>query len=537
LLQRRGALFEALISNLRQQGVAVAGADRLTLQDNIAVQDVLALMQFCLLPEDDLSLACVLKSPLMDPPLHDDDLIALAPNRKASLWQALQENPGYAAACKTLAEDLAAARSEGPHGFILRVLNRARPFMARRLGDEAVDATNMLVDAALDFERDSGPSLAAFLHAFQARSEDVKRELSQSDGQLRVMTVHGAKGLEADIVILPDAADLPRASGGNSIFAVTGKGNLPLSLPFFDSPTDIKPGALKQWKDEGKTASLHERKRLLYVAMTRARDALYVGGVEGRNQVSEHSWYSLIEAAFKLEAGQGKLRTIAGVHPEGDIRRYGDDPVPWLQAEKPNVKTETPLPLWASAPVLPDTIERHRAASHLAARRGTVIDAVAARRGLAIHRFLEKARSGDADGNERLARRLQLPQQVTEKLLGLMAEPAHAAWFGPEALIEAAIAGNIAGLPPIQGRVDRLSLGDALITVLDFKSGRRTPETLAEYHGQMAGYVELLRLAYPGRRVRAALLWTQDGWLEPLDDAILADAITQMRLAYVAGVT
>ncbi len=179
---------------MRHRGIPVAGADRLKLQESLAVKDLMALIQFCLLPEDDLSLACVLKCPLLAQPLNDDDLIAIAPGRKGSLWQALLDSGHHRGAVASLQHWREEAPVSGPHGFLARVLAQARRAMVEHLGVEAQDATDMLLDVALAFERDHGTSLAAFLHWFMAREEDVKRDLEAEGGQVRLMTVHGAKG-------------------------------------------------------------------------------------------------------------------------------------------------------------------------------------------------------------------------------------------------------------------------------------------------------------------------------------------------------
>ncbi|MFO1033469.1 MAG: double-strand break repair helicase AddA [Hyphomicrobiales bacterium] len=526
LLQSRNALFDALLAELRQAGIAVAGADRLTLQDNIAVKDILALMQFCLVPEDDLALACVLKSPLVSPALTDEDLLAFAPNRRGSLWEALVGHGGYAAQVETLAADIVAIGREGPHGFILRVLNRARAAMAARLGEEALDASNMLVDVALDFERQQGPSPAAFLHDFQGRSEDVKRELSRPDGQLRIMTVHGAKGLEADIVILPDAADLPGRQGGSGIFAIPGGGNLPPLLPLYNVPTAIAVADEKGWKDADKELAQKERQRLLYVAMTRAKDALYVGGIQGGKGVSDDCWYALIEKAFAGEAAH-MLRPV-----EGGIRRHGDDPEDWAggpAAAEQRQAGVTALPDFLRQAVPATVSDRAASVTRLAARTGTVMDRQAALRGLAVHRFFELARPGDAAGQAAVAARLKLEPSVAAALSALLNDPAHAPWFGPEAMAEAAIAGAVAGIGPVLGKLDRLAVTPDTVAVLDFKSGLRNGETFAAYTRQMALYAELLGLAHPGRTVKAALLWTRDGRLDVLESSDLAEALTQMR--------
>ena len=531
LLQKRGILFDALIAELRQRGIAVAGADRLKLQDSLAVMDLMALMQFCLLPEDDLSLACVLKSPLLPEPLNDDDLTGFAPKRSGNLWQALVESGKHPSAVARLQGFMKLSSTAGPHGFLAAAITQSRRAMVARLGVEAQDATDVLLDVALSFERDQGTSLAAFLHWFMARVEDVKRDLEGPGNQVRLMTVHGAKGLEANIVILPDATDLPGPRGGPALLAGPGGGNGPTGVPLFNADTYVKPQMLQTWRDGGQEKSHDERKRLLYVAMTRARDELYIAGAQGERRLDEDSWYSLVKTA--LDATDKDLRRIAGQHPEGEIRRWGEEPqFTATTAGKQHVaSSHDTLPGWATAPAPRDDVPSHwRGVTRLAAGSSTVFDKVAAQRGLAIHRVLERLRQGDSRETvlQRLARQ-KLEAALAEPLLALVSNPETAPYFAPEAQSEAAIAGVLEGLPKVQGRVDRLLITPEAVWVVDFKSGRKPVLVPPDYLGQMALYAAVLAEAFPGRAVKAALLWTQDAELVALTEKDLSQALDRLR--------
>lgn len=539
LLQKRGVLFDALIAELRQRGIAVAGADRLKLQDSLAVMDLMALIQFCLLPEDDLSLACVLKSPLLPEPLNDDDLTGFAPRRGGNLWQALVGSGKHVSAVARLREFMTLSATAGPHGFLATAITQSRRAMVARLGVEAQDATDVLLDVALSFERDQGTSLASFLHWFMAREEDVKRELEGPNNQVRLMTVHGAKGLEANIVILPDATDLPGPRGGLPLLAVPGGGNGPTGVPLFDATTRVKPQVLNGWRDAGQEKSQDERKRLLYVAMTRARDELYIAGAQGERKLDEDCWYSLVKTA--LDASDKKLREIADIHPEGDVLRWGEEPqFAGMKAVKQNgALSHDMLPGWATSPApQDDSPARWRGVTRLAAGTSAAFDKVAAQRGLAIHRVLERLRRGDSREAvlQRLARQ-KLEAELAEPLLALVSDPETAPYFAPEAQSEAAIAGVLEGLPKVQGRVDRLLITPEAVFVLDFKSGRRPAVMPPEYVGQMAVYAAVLAEAFPGRTVKAALLWTQDAALVALKDNDLSQALDRLRRDEAAQAT
>ncbi len=532
LLQKRGSLFDALIAELRRLGVPVAGADRLKLQESLAVMDLMALVQVCLLPGDDLSLACVLKSPLVPEPLNDDDLTGLAAGRTGDLWSSLEASGTQAANVAFLAACRASAALAGPHGFLAQVLTQARRAIAARLGVEALDATAMLLDAALAFERDQGTSLAAFLHWFTARDEDMKRELEGASGEVRIMTVHGAKGLEGNIVILPDAADMPGARGGPSLLALPGGGNGPALLPLYDAATAVKPASIRQWKDVAAEKNKDERKRLLYVAMTRARDELYIGGTQGGRGLDDDCWYRLVEDGLAKAQEKHPLRVIAGEHPAGDIRRWGDEPE--AAAASKGSPPEGPLPAvpgWATrdAPI-GSSAPGWSTVTRVAARTNAIFDREAARAGQAMHRVLEQLQPGDSiDTVARRLIRLKLDPALAPPLHGLLQRPETQGYFAADARSEAAIAGALEGLPPVQGRIDRLRIDATEIWLLDFKTGRPGTATAESHIRQMALYSAVLAAAFPGRKVRAALLWTQHMQLENLAESRLSRILEGLR--------
>ncbi len=531
LLQKRGALFDALLAALRDANIPVAGADRLKLQDNLAVMDLMALAQFCLLPADDLSLACVLKSPLVPSPFSEDDLVSVAATRTGSLWESLTGSTLHPDTVDFLAEQLRLAPVTGPHAFLARVLNTARAKIAARLGDEALDATAMLLDAALAFEREHGTSLAAFLHWFMARHEDVKRELEGPAGEVRLMTVHGAKGLEGNIVILPDAADPPPGNKVSLLGVPYPERNL--VLPFFDAPSRIKPAIIKTWKDVLADRGLDERKRLLYVAMTRARDELYIGGSLGRRQsdAPDESWYKLVQQGLESETAKYALREVKDDHFELPVFRHGDEPQ-WIAAEQASSRSAAiTLPAWATHEV-PAAAggARWESVTRVAARSSMIFDREAARKGTALHRVLELSKAGDTV--EMLARRLarqRLDPGLATALHAVLTAPETAGFFADGVRSEAAIAGLLDGVGQVQGRLDRLRITGEEIWLLDFKTGARGGPAYESHIRQMAQYAALLAQAFPRRKLRAALLWTQDMVTENLSETELSRVLESLR--------
>ncbi len=311
LVRKRAPFAAAMISALKLRGIKVAGADRLVLTEQIAVQDLMALGDFLTLPEDDLALAAVLKSPLVG--LDDDDLIALAPERKGSLWRELvaraEANPRFAEAAGTLARWRARAQQLAPFELYGSLVDgegmRAR--MLERLGPEAADAIDEFLNLALAYDDGSPPSLQGFLAWLREGVREIKRDMEQGLDEVRVMTVHGAKGLEAPIVFLPDTCSTRSGRRPGSLLTMEG-----VALPSGVPPPFLWPikgtsdlPVVQQAKAAVAQAEAHERNRLLYVALTRARDRLYVAGFEGRGAPPPDCWYNLVREGARRPAGRG----------------------------------------------------------------------------------------------------------------------------------------------------------------------------------------------------------------------------------------
>ncbi|MFT5540323.1 MAG: ATP-dependent helicase/nuclease subunit A, partial [Alphaproteobacteria bacterium] len=295
LVRTRTRLVDGLVRALKRLDVGVAGVDRMKLAGELAVQDLLALGRFLLLPDDDYMLACVLKGPYAG--LDDDDLLALAAGRPGSLWAALNtragENPKWLAARDWLAGHLACTDFVRPFELFAAVLDEGdgRARLIARLGSEAEDPVNEFLELALAFERSQTPSLQGFLRWFESGQSDIKRDLEQANrDEVRIMTVHGAKGLQAPVVILPDTMSAPRPVEG-PYWADAGDGaEMPLWTPL---TRDLAPQAATL-RAAAAAAQVEEYHRLLYVALTRAEDALFITGWHGRNKPPTDCWYALV---------------------------------------------------------------------------------------------------------------------------------------------------------------------------------------------------------------------------------------------------
>jgi ATP-dependent helicase/nuclease subunit A len=522
LLQSRRPLFSMLIAELRRAGVPVAGADRLKLLESLAIQDLLALLQWILLPQDDHALACILKSPLLPQPLIEDQLFNLAHGRAtASLWSRLKTKSDENAAM--LANWQEFAQSAGPYNFFAKVLSERRLAMSARLGSEAEDATDALLDQALAYEQEYGQSLAGFLHWFTAQETSIKREMEKDTGEVRLMTVHGAKGLEANIVFLPDAASVPGGNNSMSKLLRVPDDKPGAGLPFWKLSGLTKSTVQEEWEGVEKIKVQAERNRLLYVAMTRACDELYICGVKSEKKIPSGCWYeTVITALADQESFDGKRFGAEATFREAEAKaELSKDILPdWLHKSAP---VETGIRIHS----LTSLVSRHNHASKN-------YDRVAARRGNAIHTLLQDLPDIAPEKRETFARRkatrLRLDELEAVRLVQLFNNPELAPFFGSESRAEAELRGRLADDRMVSGRVDRIAILPTEILLLDYKSDRFASESLTlehPYTQQLALYAELLKNAYPDRGVRAALLWTHNAKLEWVPQEFLTQARDQ----------
>ena len=514
LLQSRGSLFSMLIAELRKIGVPVAGADRLKLGESIVIQDLLLLAQWILLPQDDYALACVLKSPLVPFPLDEQQLFDLASNRGTrSLWGILhdQNEPN----ARWLDELILAAAELTPYQLFAKILLKFRKSMLGRLGPEAGDATDAFLDQALSYEIEFGSSLTGFLHWFNASETEIKRELEKTAGEVRLMTVHGAKGLEANIVFLPDSGSVPKGRNSHQWLLINNRHNdfqLPLWMLSGLSVSDELQGKI----DRAQLKQVAERNRLLYVAMTRARDELYICGAKGRTkELPKDCWYSIVEPILGVTPRQTQIHTTEK-----------------FQFSQQHSKSQ--LPSWVYEAARDEKTKEWRSVSRLATHSPNSVSKSGSeelQRGTAIHQMLHSLPNIPREQQETFvksrAKRLKLDEATALALVKLVNLPALEKFFGPGSEAEVEISGILTDGRQLIGRIDRLVRGLTEITLLDYKSDRFVPDSIGSEHPyvqQISLYAELAKAAFPDHHIKAALLWTQTSKLEWISAQSLAQA-------------
>jgi ATP-dependent helicase/nuclease subunit A len=529
LVRQRGPLFEAIIRALKQIGVAVAGADRLILTEHIAVMDLMALADALLLPQDDLALATVLRSPLFG--FSDEELFAVAWKRDASLRAALPSKAGEnkkfaddAARLDELAQD---ARRETPFAFYAKLLGAggARKNFLGRLGVEANDALDEFLNLALDYERRDTPSLQGFVAWLRSAQAEVKRDMEIARDEVRVMTVHGAKGLEAPIVILADTMTPPTGPKPPRLLELSGGAVIWAGRKEDDVPS------VAAARDAAKSEAENEYRRLLYVAMTRAADRLIICGADGRTKRPERCWYDLVRGPLEAllveedDSGEKVLRfskaattvvaTSSGTASEKIARRE----IPaWLRQPAP---TEAPgLEPLSPSSAFDDDIALIAPGAGSAADRQKALE-----RGRLVHRLMQALPDIAAERREDAAERYLAnaaadfaPAEraaMAKQVLAILDDKDFAEIFAPGSRAEVPIVGRIAragrGPIPVAGQVDRLAVTGDTVLIADYKTDRIVPDRLDETHPyvtQLALYRAVLARVFPGKTVRAALLFT-----------------------------
>jgi ATP-dependent helicase/nuclease subunit A len=532
LVRQRGELFEAIIRALKNEHVEVAGADRLVLTEHIAVMDLIALTDALLLPADDLALATVLRSPLFG--FEDEDLFAIAWDRgplslRAALGRKAGEQKKFAAANVMLDRLAQDAHRKTPFAFYAEILGagRARHRFLARLGMEANDALDEFLNLAFEYERRETPSLQGFLAWLREARAEVKRDMEIARNEVRVMTVHGAKGLEAPIVILADTMTPPAGPQQPRLLTLAGEATIWAGRKADDAP----PVAAA--RQAALAAASDEYRRLLYVAMTRAADRLIICGAEGERKRPDGCWYDLVRAGLDpclVEESDGDEK----------VWRYRKTPPPaGERAAAANGRANSArleLPSWLQEPAPPqapraaplspssafdDEIGRTAHAGASAADRQKALQ-----RGWIVHRLLQSlpdiapAHRKDAAERylDRTAKDLSSAErtEIARQVFAIVDAPDFMEVFASGSRAEVPIVGRIAradgNAVAIAGQVDRLIVTDDAVLIADYKTDSAVPRQLDEvpppYLAQVALYRAVISRIYPDKTVRAGLIFT-----------------------------
>lgn len=541
LLRSRGELASLLVAQLHERGVPVAGIDRLRLAQPLVVQDLLAVIRFVLQPQDDLSLACILVSPIIGWSQEQLLVHGYRGNRQVSLWQHLREQDAIADDIAPLRAVLDAADYITVYDFLEDILSGpigARRKFVSRLGTEALVPIEEMLNTALQFQQQQGGGLQSFLGWFDRGDIEIKREGVGKANEVRVMTVHGAKGLQAPVVILADITSDPGKKPDRSSELLMDEGKRTPLLPIRSSE---QSGRLAEIVEMQKERELQEHRRLLYVAMTRAEERLIMGGslgVSRKGVAPAESWYMALErgmmalgCTWERDAHWGQVMRHIG--SEGVSGQPKADAKP--MADRSPMVTELPAWLFAQAPqesrpprpLVPSRIEDDDYGDAPA----SLVMRAAAERGKLLHALFERVT--DSNSLSAAQRWLEVTvrdaaidkEQLLTAATAVISNPEWRAFFSSAARAEVPLAA-VVGDTVITGRVDRLVVEPGLVRFVDFKTSRSVPDdesgVVTAYLRQMAHYAAALETIFPGRKIEASLLFTHAPLLITLSDTILA---------------
>ena len=572
LVRKRHPFAVPMVAALKARDIPVAGSDRITLIDQIAVQDLLSLGDFLTLPEDDLALANVLKGPLFN--YDDNDLLHIATGRKGTMWKALLAHADQAAKFKPAADTLRRWRAKAdftpPFEFFSTLLDRdgARTKLLHRLGPEAADAIDEFLDLALTYDDGNPPSLTGFLASLRSAKREVKRDMDLQRDEVRVMTVHGAKGLEAPIVFLPDTCTTATGDGAGTRLLDIQNTTVPVGVPdpvIWSIKGASRLGPVRDAISAQEASDRRERNRLLYVAMTRARDRMIIAGFENKKGRAPGCWYDLITDSLtphtpQVDLGGGilgwRIEAPQTEAPEQDksarVTAAASQTLPAFATRRATAEPQLSVPLAPSrlepyAPdaegepigqATPDPAVSHDRPSPIAMAgnnrflRGTITHALLEHlpsiasnaRAKAAAAFVDRRGGGLSS---------KIRASIVRETLAVLDAPEFAALFGADSRAEIAISAIIPrprGAGPalkLSGQIDRLAVTANEVFIVDYKTNRPPPADVASvapaYLYQLAAYALALQEIYPAKTVKAALLWTDGPRLMSIPVALLSD--------------
>ena len=535
LLQYRSHLLAPIIRALKDKNIPVAGIDRMRLHEQAAIQDVLTLCRFLLLPNDDLTLAELLRGPFIR--INDEQLFEIAYNRSGSLWNALQSIPHYSAICDYLKNFLGIVDTISSFALLSQIYatpcrghaTGGKAALIHRLGIDAIDPLEQLLSAARNFDAQNPLSLQLFVRAIAQDDSEIKREQSDANGEVRIMTTHGAKGLEAPIIIMPDLMRDPDKQGRADALLWDEQG-----IAYAVTPVAKRIALIKHAKTYHETVREEEHRRLLYVALTRAADVLILCSAVKNKNPNSSPWHIHTQDAMQ------RLNAETVESTAGTLYRYGDMTTlsPPKNLQQALVHETAALPAWLHQPLQnleKETIYNPSSLikSNEAQLSPSSTPSSSFARGRLLHRLLQLLPALPDDVREESAARFlerNLGQDATanahdvREVMAVLRHPHFAKVFSNVAIAEIPIIGTLNG-KQFSGQIDRMLVTDDEVLVIDFKTNRPPPKTIEQvdetYLAQMACYAGLLEQIYPDKIIRTALLWTHTVMLMELDSVAL----------------
>ena len=516
ILVKKRNLADSITKALLAKNIPLAGRDKLSLSDNIAVEDLISLLKFVLFNYDDLSLAEVLKSPLYN--LTDDDLFDLCFNRKdETLFSRLSESEKYKDITNDLKYLIDFSKTALPFEFfdyVLKVQNKRKNFISR-LGVEVVDVLNGFLSQCLSYDNlKLGKSLSDFYEWFSLNDVEIKRNMEQVNNTVRIMTVHSSKGLEAPVVFLYNANEVLSSSRDRILWSE--------DFPMYKTSNFKTSGKIfSDMLDTENTANQEEFYRLLYVAMTRARDRLYVIGSEN-NSKNARTWYSCIKESL-LSNPKHRIEKNTNINFAPDV--FTDDDFVILGENDTGEISKTETVISKNFETLPeffnekvDDIPPYNIdivpTSPLSQNDENNTEN-ALSRGTIIHKLLEYISKFNGDDIEKFIdfylskTKIEDKDFIKNNILKLYNNSEYNFIFKNKNLSETEIITSENNISKIL-RVDKIVFNNDEIWIIDYKTDKQTESVPSAYKKQLDKYKTAIAKIYPDKKIHTAILWIND---------------------------
>lgn len=570
LVRKRDRFVGAMNRALKQRGLNAAGADRLKLIDHIAIEDMIALGRFASMVIDDLSLAGLLKSPLFD--FTEDELFLVCHKRESKpLFRHLIEfsdgkNDIILPAdlqkriemtvpiLKMIRQD---ARHLSAFDFFARFFAKTnlRKKYHARLGHEAEEILNGFLQSAMEYDNREGLGLQGFIESLATSEKELKREIDLKTDEIRVITVHSSKGLEAPIVFLVDpGSEAYHARHDPPVIKYeNAKGK---DMYLWQPKKGDRIEQTQATYDLIREAGEEEYRRLLYVGMTRAADRLIICGYQPEKTPTYLHWYKMVENGLSASPCNQRLNgrlqdvTIRGFETPG--KSWIIDNPHYKKCEPKSLESAVPepdnsLPDWvkpvaneapAPRPLSPSGVLELLNISEDNEREFLTNSDQALERGNAVHHLLqllpdvrEEIRANVIDSyfsHREVTFEEAEKISIREMVNNLINDPSARWLFSASSKSEVDITGRVeigANSHMVRGKIDRLVITPEKVVIADYKTNRIVPQNTEsvsqQYLAQMALYRALLRQLYPTKVIECFLIWTQDGSIMQLTDSLL----------------
>lgn len=543
LVKSRTTFLDQIVRALKTRNIPVNGVDRMVLNDQLVIQDLCSLVKFALLPEDDLNLATILKSPFVG--WDEEELFNYAHKRQSSLWENIKSKADQDKDCTSVIDWLSRLMKLGssakPYDFLSYILQTPCPAdnvsglkaIKKRLGEDCFDPLNEFLNKALKYEMEETPDLQNFIQSQLFDDSQIKRQMEEANKAVRIMTVHGSKGLQAPIVILPDTT---RSSRSNKPERVLWPDKTGQKHPYYCPSSDGLPKICEDAKNILQTREDEEYRRLLYVALTRAEDRLYIGGYKSKRPIIDESWYRYVENAFSA------LKDVQTTQA-GDLSIHSFSNPALDKPDRKDNKTHTPkqnfeTPAWLFKPMPEEAFPpRPLTPSRPSGDKEQTLSPLEAitdnrfKRGNITHKLLQILPDVAPENREAKAilyisqpahdLSAHVQDDILKEVMNILNDAQFAPIFGEGSIAEAPVTGLLKDNRLVSGQIDRLLITDDIIYIIDYKSNRPSPDNIKDvpkiYYNQMKTYADVMREIYPTHKIKAALLWTDKCQLMEID--------------------